>query len=43
MATGYTVAGVIDAGVKKPGVQLVRSVACVCKAGTRPGARPRKK
>jgi hypothetical protein len=39
----YTVAGLIDAGVKKPGVQLVRPVACVCKAGTRPGARPRKK
>jgi len=39
----YTVAGLIDAGGRKPGVQLVRTVPCVCKAGTRPGARPRKK
>jgi len=39
----YTVAGLIDAGVKKPVVVLARPVACGCKAGTRPGARPRKK
>jgi hypothetical protein len=39
----YTVGGVIDVGVKKPGVVLARPVRCVCKAATRPGVRPRKR
>lgn len=39
----YAVAGLIDAGVRKPAIVLARPVRCLCKTGTRPGARPRKK
>jgi hypothetical protein len=39
----YTVGGVNDPKVGKPGVVLARPVRCVCKTATRPGARPGKK
>jgi hypothetical protein len=39
----YSVSGVNDPKVAKPGVVLARPVRCVCKAATRPGVRPRKR
>jgi hypothetical protein len=39
----YTVGGVIDPGVRKPGIVLARPVRCLHKSATRPGARPRKR
>jgi hypothetical protein len=39
----YTIAGVNDPAVGKPGVVLARPVRCICKTATRPGARPRKR
>jgi hypothetical protein len=39
----YTVGGVIDPGVRKPGIVLARPVRCPHKSATRPGARPRKR
>ena len=39
----YTVGGVIDPGVRKPGIVLARPVRCVHKSAKRPGARPRKR
>jgi hypothetical protein len=38
----YTMGGVNDAKVSKPGVVLAQPVRCLHKAATRPGARPRK-
>lgn len=39
----YTIGGVNDPKIGKPGVVLARPVRCVCKTATRPGARPRKR
>jgi hypothetical protein len=39
----YTVGGVIDPGVRKPGIVLARPVRCLHKSATRPGVRPRKR
>jgi hypothetical protein len=39
----YTVGGVNDPKVGKPGIVLARPVRCVCKTATRPGVRPRKR
>jgi hypothetical protein len=39
----YTVGGVIDPGVRKPGIVLARPVRCLHKAATRRGGRPRKR
>jgi hypothetical protein len=39
----YSVGGVNDAKVGRPGVVLARPVRCLHKAATRPGARPRKR
>jgi hypothetical protein len=39
----YSVTGVNDPKVGKPGIVLARPVRCVCKTATRPGVRPRKR
>jgi hypothetical protein len=39
----YSVSGVNDPKVAKPGIVLARPVRCVCKTATRPGVRPRKR
>jgi hypothetical protein len=39
----YTVAGTLDAGIRKPGLVLARPIHCECRAPSRPGVRPRKK
>jgi len=39
----YTVGGINDAKVGKPGIVLARPVRCLHKAATRPGVRPRKR
>lgn len=39
----YSVAGVNDAKMGKPGIVLARPVRCLHKAATRPGVRPRKR
>jgi hypothetical protein len=38
----YTAGGVIDPGIRKPGIVLGRPVRCLHKAAIRPGVRPRK-
>ena len=39
----YTMGGVIDPGIRKPGIVLARPVRCLHKAAIRPGARPPRK
>ena len=39
----YTMGGVIDPGIRKPGIVLARPVRCLHKSAIRPGVRPRKR